>query len=225
MRRVAFLLFPGGRQNRDSLPAGPLLAAAITAITSPVLDPSPDNGLNPDQDTVLFMQGDVTLSQTISNLVSGTKYTLSYAYNARSGNTPHLKTTLGGTVVQDSDVTAVGGVAPYRVKYYGFTASASTAELVFAQTAAGDNTVLLDNVVVKEGEPPVSLDVSLSIVRVSPVSVKISWPKTATGFVLQSASVLTGSWANVSTSSVDDGTNLTVTETVSGAKFYRLKKN
>jgi hypothetical protein len=186
--------------------------------------PFADNGVNPDQDCVLFMQGEVSLSQTISNLVVGRKYTLSYAYNARSGNTPHIKTTMAGAVVQDENVTAVGGTAPYRVKYYGFTASSDKAEIVFAQTLAGDNTLLLDNVVVYEGEPPVSQDVALQIIRVAPASVKVSWPQTA-GFVLQSANSLPGSWVDSDATTVVEGANLTVTEPASGTKFYRLKKN
>jgi hypothetical protein len=57
-------------------------------------------------------------------------------------------------------------------------------------------------------------------------AVKISWPSSFTGFVLQeSANMVINTWSNVSQSPVDDGSNETVTITSpSGRKFYRLKK-
>ena len=113
--------------------------------------PFADNGRNPDQDNVAFIQGAGSLSQTISNLTAGQTYTLSYAYNARSGNTPHLTVTIGGTTVQDENITPVGGSAPYYGRSASFTAGGSTALLTFAQTATGDQTVLLDNVAICYG--------------------------------------------------------------------------
>jgi hypothetical protein len=42
-------------------------------------------------------------------LVSGDSYQLSFAYNAKSGATPHLQVLVDGAVVWEKDVTAVGG--------------------------------------------------------------------------------------------------------------------
>jgi hypothetical protein len=185
--------------------------------------PFADNGRNPDQDNVAFIQGAGSLSQTISNLTSGQPYTLSYAYNARSGNSPHLTVTIGGATVQDENVTPVGASAPYYTKSASFTAAGSTALLSFAQTATGDQTVLLDNVAITPGGvvtgPPVRVQISTGS------TIRFSWPTSASGFVLQSTANLPGGWADVTLPVVIVGTDNVVTDTIGGGtKFYRLQK-
>ena len=114
--------------------------------------PFANNGVNPDQDSVLFLQNaGSSASQMIGNLVPGENYTLSYAYNAREGNTPHLSVTIGGLVAQDADVSPVGGGNPYEVHTFAFEATEGSMELVFAQTTEGDHTVLIDDVRVGGG--------------------------------------------------------------------------
>ena len=185
--------------------------------------PFADNGRNPDQDNVAFIQGAGSLSQTISNLTAGQPYTLSYAYNARSGNAPRLKATIGATTVQDENVTPVGGGAPYNVRSGSFTAADTTALLTFAQTATGDQTVLLDNVAITPGGvvsgPPVRAQLATGN------TVRFSWPTSATGFVLQSTASLPGGWTDVNLPVVIVGTENVVTDTIgTGNKFYRLQK-
>ncbi len=60
----------------------------------------------------------------------------------------------------------------------------------------------------------------------SNTAVRISWPSSFTGFVLQeSTNIVINTWSNVSQSPVDDGSNETVTITSPTLrKFYRLKK-
>lgn len=108
--------------------------------------PFANNGLNTDQDNVGFLQGDASISQEIDKFVVGTEYELSFVYNARSGNTPQLRVTIGDTVLLDEAVSPVGGTEPYHAATFTFTAESAKATLTFAQTAAGDNTVLIDDV-------------------------------------------------------------------------------
>ena len=148
---------------------------------------------------------------------------MSYAYNARSGNSPRLKVTIDATTVQDENVTPVGGNAPYYTRSASFTSAGSTALLTFAQTATGDQTVLLDNVAITPGGvvsgPPVRAQLSTGN------TIRFSWPTSAANFVLQSTVNLPGGWTAVNLPIVIIGTDNVVTDTVgSGNKFYRLQK-
>jgi len=52
---------------------------------------------------------------------------------------------------------------------------------------------------------------------------RIAWPTAAASFKLQSATSLTGTWSDVTTPIVLDGTDNVITEPVgTGNKFYRL---
>jgi hypothetical protein len=106
-----------------------------------------NNGMIPEQDHVIYLQGqNSSAKQTVSGLVPGENYTVSAAVNARTSNTPTLRITAQGTVISEASVTAVGTSAAYGVRTANFTAPASSVLLEFTQTAAGDQTVLLDNV-------------------------------------------------------------------------------
>jgi hypothetical protein len=185
--------------------------------------PFADNGRNPDQDNVAFIQDAGSLSQTVSNLTAGQPYTLSYSYNARAGNSPRLAVTIGGTTFQDETIAPVGGNLPYYTRSASFTAASGSALLTFAQTATGDQTVLLDNVAIIPGGvvsgPPLRAQLSTGN------TVRISWPTSATGFVLQSTANLPGGWTDVNLPIVIEGADNVVTDTIgSGNKFYRLQK-
>jgi hypothetical protein len=187
--------------------------------------PFADNGKNPDQESVAFIQGqNSSLSQEISGLTVGQRYTLSYSYNARGGNQPRLTVTIGGATAQDDTVTPVGGSNPYPVNSFGFTADAETMTLTFTQTAAGDNTALIDNVMITEGAapPPVRLNVQLLPANV----VRISWPASETGFEVQIADQVTGPWNNSGLPETIEGNDRVVRDGATGsARFYRLRKN
>jgi len=105
-----------------------------------------DNGAVPDQDLVTFIEGPGSLTQTIRNLVAGTQYQLLFAYNARSGNTPHLQVKSGAAVLFETDVTAVGGSNPFRTNLTTFTVNSTVLVLSFAQTKAGTDALLIDDV-------------------------------------------------------------------------------
>lgn len=150
--------------------------------------PYADNGTMPEQDHVAFLQGDMTISQTLRGLALGENYAVTFRYNAKSGNTPRLAVSVDGSTLFNQAVTPVGGVAAYRTGTVNFTAGGPTAVLSFAQTAAGDQTVLLDDIqvagVVVEPIPNVRL--GPTAVEVAPggqsaVSVKVSAKRLESG--------------------------------------------
>ena len=111
-----------------------------------------DNGANPDQDDVVFLQGPgSSIRQTIRGLTAGQTYTLTYAYNARRGNTPTLQADIDGNLAQETTVTPVGDGQPYHRHRFSFQASGESAELIFIQTAEGDQTILLDDIRIFSG--------------------------------------------------------------------------
>lgn len=106
-----------------------------------------NNGAAPEQDHVVYLQGaNSFVRQTVGNLVPGQVYTVSSAVNARTGNAPVLRISAQGTAISTAAVSPVGGTAAYAVRTATFTAAAGSALLEFAQTAAGDQTVLLDDI-------------------------------------------------------------------------------
>ena len=122
-----------------------------------------DNGAIPDQDNVAFLQGEGSLSQTVSGLATGATYQVSFAYNAKSGTRPHLQIKVGDAVLSEEDVNPVGGTNPYRTKTVSFTATNTSATITFAQTnAIADVTLLLDQVRVtgqiSKEFPPINFD-------------------------------------------------------------------
>lgn len=129
-----------------------------------------DNGIIPDQDLVAFIQGEGTLAQTVSGLITGQQYVVSFAYNAKAGQLPHLLAKAGNTVLLDTDVMEVGAGNPFHTATASFTATAGEVLLTFTQTKTGSDTVLLDNVRVrghaKATLPPVRVDPWYSLIRV-----------------------------------------------------------
>ena len=81
-------------------------------------DPFDDNGQNPDQDNALFVQGsNKSIQQTISGLIPGERYQLSFAYNARESTVPpHLQVTMDALQLMSADVAAVGAKKPYSLQ-------------------------------------------------------------------------------------------------------------
>gem|GEM_PF-4055973 len=118
--------------------------------------PFADNGLTPDGNNVAFIQIDNSLSQTIDGFTAGSEYEISFSYNARGGNAPHLNVTLGAETILDTDVSSVEAADNHTVDYLlhtsTFIAAGESELLTFAQTLptdSGDNTVLLDNVSIR----------------------------------------------------------------------------
>lgn len=115
-----------------------------------------NTGTIPDQELVAFILGEGSLAQTIEGLIVGNDYEIQVHVNASAGTAPRLQIRVGDTVVTDE------AVAPgaYRLVSKKFKATATSAELVLAQTRAGGDTLLLDNVrllgTVKPPLPPMT---------------------------------------------------------------------
>ena len=189
-------------------------------------DPFYDNGQNPDQDLVLFVQGaGESVSQTIGGFTAGDHYQLSFAYNARqTGVQPQLDATIGGLKLMSTPVVPVGGSKPFYRTNLVFSAGAASLTLTFSNSvAAGDSTFLLDDVhITHVMAPGPSLTIQLLASQV-----QISWPSaSSSGFHLQTASALTGPWTDSKLPVQTQGTNNMVLDTWSGnhAAFYRLKE-
>ena len=168
---------------------------------------------------LLLQDNGAGVSQAINNLTPGSTYALSFAFNARGGNAPRLRATVDGATIFEQDVTPVGGSAPYHSTSTVFTASAASATLAFSQVAAGDNTVLIDNVRI------VPAPVVLKIQRIAGGQVRISWPIYATDFALQSSSVVSGGFSDAGLPVTQEGNeNVVYDTTATGNKFYVLLK-
>jgi hypothetical protein len=108
-----------------------------------------DNGATPDGANVAFIQsngGANSLSTTISNLVVGEAYQVSFRANCRSGYGPFTATWSlnGGSFVPFTASPSVGGTNAYYTNSASFIATANTAALILQNSSAGDTTVLLD---------------------------------------------------------------------------------
>ena len=195
--------------------------------------PFANNGINPEQDRVAFLQGDASLTQTVWELEDGEAYHLSFSFNARGGNKPTLNVTVNGETALEYEVNPVGDAEPYYVYVYNFTADSDVAEITFAQTAEGDNTVLLDNVRLLKGkgtevelpgpEEP-AVPISLALGQGADSSLTLSWSADETGWVTQYAEKVTGPWQDAGAeATVEDGKLVVkVTPAKTGSRFYRL---
>ena len=180
-----------------------------------------------------FLQGDATLSQFVEELEDGEAYHLSFAFNARSGNRPTLNVSVNGETALEYEVNPVGDAEPYYVFVYNFTADSDVADIAFAQTAAGDNTVLLDDVRLLKGkgtevelpgpEEP-AVPISMALGQGADSSLTLSWSADETGWVTQYAEKVTGPWQDAGAeATVEDGKLvIKVTPAKTGARFYRL---
>jgi hypothetical protein len=185
--------------------------------------PFADNGTHPDQDHVAFLQGqDSSLSQTVGNLTAGATYRLGYAYNARNNNVPQLQVSVDAVTLHDETVLPVGGTANYRTTNITFVAAANSAVIAIRQAAAGDQTVLLDDVKLSLATPP---QVPLTIQRFGTDAVRLAWPTAAgTAWILQSSPTpLPGSWTDTSLPVGIEGNEFVVYDSTSPARqFYQL---
>ncbi|MBI4326229.1 MAG: hypothetical protein HY674_13340 [Chloroflexi bacterium] len=189
--------------------------------------PFTSNGSAPDQDRVLFVQGAVNASQNITGLTADQKYTVIYAVNSRNGNLPY-GVFFDDQPLLEEEITPVGGTEPYPWRALVFTPAASEGVLRFSSMpeAGADRTLLLDDIRIVPGEvPPPPPRVSLGIQALTDGNVRLSWPSTASDFVLQFTHALPGGWAD-STASVNvEGDEFVVlVQPVDAATFYRLRK-
>ena len=145
----AILVNPGFEASGDAA-AVPIAGWTITGTAGINRSPAgtfANNGANPEQDHVVYLRNqNSSIRQTVAGLVPGEVYTVSAAINARTGNTPMLRISAQGASLSEAAVTPVGGTAAYTIRAATFTAAAPSALIEFTQTAAGDQTVLLDDI-------------------------------------------------------------------------------
>ena len=195
--------------------------------------PFANNGINPEQDRVAFLQGDATLTQTVWELEDGEEYHLSFHFNARGGNKPTLNVTVNGETALEYEVNPVGEAEAYYRYVYNFTSDSDMAEITFAQTAEGDNTVLLDEVRLVKGkgtkvelpspEEPAE-PIAMALGQGSDSTLTLSWSADETGWVVQYAEKVTGPWQDAGAEAAVDAGKLVikVTPSKTDSRFYRL---
>ena len=191
--------------------------------------PFADNGIAPDQDQVLFLQGAGTAAQVVSGFAAGESYTVIYSVNSRgccgADLTTHYVVQVGppGAPVTlfEEDITPVSGTRSYYRRYAPFTADGTDQQVQFQHLPVDDKTLLIDNVRILPGT--VGAPPNLAISRQVDGTMQLTWPAPSVGYVLQSATSPIGPWTG-------DGTAITTqgTQRVAGfrpsqtARFYRL---
>jgi hypothetical protein len=124
-------------------------------------------GLNPDQDHVAFLQGSgSSLSQTVSNLVAGQEYQISFSISAAVNDSPLYRVWMGGEVIWTDVAVPVNPAEPYPRLSLRWVASASTAELKFEHADVMGGTILLDDVqILGLALPPLQTEISATTVE------------------------------------------------------------
>ena len=127
----------------------------------------------------------------------------------------------------------MGDAELYYVYVYNFTADSDEAEITFAQTAEGDNTVLIDDVRLVKGkgtevelpgpEEPAE-PIAMALGQGSDSTLTLSWSADETGWVVQYAEKVTGPWQDAGAEAAVDAGKLVikVTPSKTDSRFYRL---
>jgi len=188
--------------------------------------PFADNGAPPDQDSVLFLQGEgAFVSQTLSGLTAGQNYTVRFRANARAGNAQVLRVLLDDYVAYEQSVSPVGEQNPYHALEVVVPATAEEGVLRFEQVATGDQTVLIDDVIVVPGGTLPPPAVRLVSALQPDGLVRLSWPANADGFVLQETAALPGGWQDSTAPvTIEGNEKVVMVEPTDAGSYYRLRK-
>lgn len=124
--------------------------------------PFSDNGDVPDQDRTAFLQGvGGFLSQAVTGLTAGQRYTLVVSLNGRNccGGIPVARVAWNDATLLEEEVPPVGGRTPFAAKYIPFTAEGTDGVLriELSGPAGSDVSLLVDDVHLVPGDrtPPV----------------------------------------------------------------------
>jgi hypothetical protein len=184
--------------------------------------PFADNGVNPDQDSVAFLQNNSSLSQTLTGLNAGANYTAKFAVNARAGNNPRLRVSFDGVNLLEEDIAPVAGTNPYLTREVTFTAAGTEGTLRFEQVLTSDSTLLLDNISITAGG---EVRPGLAAVAAVNNTMRLVWPVSAAGYNLYSSGSVNGTYTAVGNPVVIEGQNNVVTVPTTGsAQFFQLRK-
>lgn len=149
----SYYVYPGYMSNNTPITGwantSPNIGVNPISYTAPANNPNDrpfaNNGTIPEGRQVAFLQGNGTLSQSVSGFTVGSAYVVKYYENARAGQlAPSNSVTVGGTTVMPMHEVPTGG---YRVVISEpFVATAETMDLAFVKD--GGDSVLLDQVAV-----------------------------------------------------------------------------
>lgn len=151
----SFATFPGYASGNGGSITGWTLSPNTRIGLNTSSGPFANNGTIPSAPNALFIQaggsGAASVSQTVTDLVIGTKYAVTARVTARGGNTPSLvfSTDVPGYDPVKLEVTPTGGTNPYKNVAFQFTATATSHLITFTNDrTSGDHTLVMDDVVV-----------------------------------------------------------------------------
>lgn len=166
----AFTVWPGYVSLNGPITGWTGDAADRIGLNPAAGSPFADNGAIPDGANVALIQAasgaTPYLQTTLSGLVSGVTYRVSYRYNARNfdladGRILSTVDTATPTILQNNVCyPVVGGSNPYYLGAYEFTATAGSHVLRFQNTMpTNDTTILLDDVRVQRASDAMGLTI------------------------------------------------------------------
>lgn len=167
----AFGTFPGYASGNGGSITGWTLSPNTRVGLNTSSGPFANNGTIPSAPNALFIQaggtGAASISQTVTDLVIGTKYTVTAKVTARStaptANVPSMvfSTDVPGYDPVKLEVTQTGGTNPYKNVAFQFTATATSHLITFTNDrTTGDHTLVLDDVAIVASSTASSWDFS-----------------------------------------------------------------
>jgi hypothetical protein len=166
-----FTLWPGYTSDNGGVVTGWEGLLPGNSGLNPISDgqsPFADNGAIPDGTRVAFLQSNPSLSRgstlatRMTGLVPGSIYSGQFRANARSNNSVRIQVAVSGEPIETSlnggapalsqVISPVGGSNPYHRVSFLFTAAAADQALEIINVEDGDNTVLLDDFQLKDGD-------------------------------------------------------------------------
>jgi len=155
-------------------------------------------GSAPQGTQVAFLQGTASITQSLSGLVPGASYTLSFLAAERATNNNGGETwsvTVNGATI--ASYAPLASATTYTAYTAAFTATTGTETLAFAGTNArgGDNTVFIDNVILTAPAP--AAPTGLTQTYLSETQVLLTWvdnASNATGYIVERSPAGANNW-------------------------------
>lgn len=151
----SFATFPGYASSNGGSITGWTLSPNTRVGLNTSAGPFANNGTIPSAPNALFIQaggsGAAGISQTVTDLVIGTKYAVTAKVTARAGNVPSVvfSTDVPGYDPVKLEVTPTGGTNPYKNVAFQFTATATSHLITFTNDrTSGDHTLAMDDVAI-----------------------------------------------------------------------------
>jgi hypothetical protein len=167
----SFGTFPGYASGNGGSITGWTLSPDTRVGLNTSSGPFANNGTIPSPPNAAFIQaggsGAASISQTVTDLVIGTKYTVTAKVTARAtsptANVPSIvfSTDVPGYDPVKLEITQTGGTNPYKNVSFQFTASETSHLITFTNDrTTGDHTLVLDDVAITASSTASSWDFS-----------------------------------------------------------------